>query len=175
MIIPLQSNYLVCRGTSSFFLVACATHAFSLCIETVDEEYNQWIESGDLIVISAPEGGELMQAWHLCELIRSYHVPVVALPKGHPGSLRLKMVVSAGERIELNCGIVRGTHPEQHLICASPELSGIQLTRLDEDKMGVKVDMPEHVKDIRFVLVWSEEEARFCEREIDASLQKDDF
>lgn len=173
MIISLQSDYLVCRGTSSFFLVACAPHAFSLCIETVDEEYSQWIESGDLIVVSAPEGGELMQAWHLCELIRIYHVPVVALPKGHPGSSRLKMVVSAGERVELNCGIIRGTHPEQHLICASPELSGMQLARLDGDKMGVRVDMPEHVKDVRFVRVWSVDEERFCEMEVDASLLKE--
>ncbi|MDR2854683.1 MAG: alpha/beta hydrolase [Methanomicrobiales archaeon] len=167
MIIPLQSNYLVCHGTSSFFLVACATHAFSLYIETVDEEYSQWIERGDLIVISAPEGGELMQAWHLCELVRRYHIPVVALPKGHPGSSRLKMVVSAGERVELNCGIIRGTHPEQYLICASSELSGMQLARLDGDEMGVRVDMPDHMRDLRFLLVWTVHEEQFCETEID--------
>ena len=167
MIVPLQSNYLVCRGTFSFFLVACATHAFFLHIETAHEEYSQWIEIGDLIVVSAPEGGELMQAWHLCELIRSYHVPVVALPKGHPGSSRLKMVVSAGEHVELNCGIVRGTHPEQHLICASSELSGIQLARLDGDEIGVSIDMPVHAKNARFLIVQNIDEEQFCEIEVD--------
>lgn len=145
MIVPLQNNYLVCRGISSFFLVACAPESFSLCIETADEEYAQWIERGDLIVISAPEGGDLMQAWHLCELIRTYHVPVVALPKGHPGSSRLKMVASAGDRIELNCGIIRGTHPEQYLICASAELSGIHLSRLHGDEIGVMIDLPDGI------------------------------
>ena len=167
MIVPLQSNYLVCRGTSSFFLVACATHAFFLFIETVDEEYSQWIEKGDLIVISAPEGGELAQAWHLCELIHSYHVPVVALPKDHPGSARLRMVVSAGERVELNCSIIRGTHPEQHLICASYELSGIRLARLDGDDIGVSVDMPKHVKNVRFSIVQNVDEGQLCEMEVD--------
>jgi len=152
MIVPLQNNYLVCQGISSFFLVACAPQSFSLFIETIDEEYTQWIERGDLIVISAPEGGELMQAWHLCELIRIYHVPVVALPKGHPGSSRLKMVASAGDRIELNCGIIRGTHPEQYLICASAELSGIHLSRLYGNEMGVMItDLP--VTDMTFKIV----------------------
>jgi hypothetical protein len=166
MIVPLQSHYLVCRGTSSFFLVACAAWAFPLYVETVDEEYSQWIERGDLIVVSAPEGGELMQAWHLCELIRSYHVPVVALPRGHPGSSRLRMVVSAGERVELNCGIVRGTHPEQHLICASPELSGMQLARLNGNEMGVSIDIPEQIKNVRFLFVQSIDKERFRETEI---------
>jgi len=157
MIIPLQNNSLICRGTSSFFLVACAPQAFPLFIETADEEYSQWIDRGDLIVISAPEGGDLIQAWHLCELICRYHVPVVALPKGHPGSSRLKMVASAGDRIELNCGIMRGTHPEQYLICASAELSGIHLSRLDGDEMGVVItNLPD--TDILFKIVCMNEE-----------------
>ena len=167
MIVPLQDNFLVCRGTFSFFLVACAPRAFSLFVETSGDEYSQWIERGDLIVVSAPEGGDLMQAWHLCELVRSYHVPVIALPKGHIGSSRLRMVVSAGERVELNCGIVRGTHPEQHLICASHELSGISLARLDENEMGVEVIMPDHVQDIQFRIVQHVFDTLLCEMMIE--------
>jgi hypothetical protein len=34
-------------------------------------------------------------------------------------------VVSAGPEICLSCSIERGTHPEQHLLCGSDELSGI--------------------------------------------------
>jgi hypothetical protein len=121
-------------------------HAFPLYVETTQDEYSQWLERGDIVVVSAPEGGEIIHAWHLCELIRTHHVPVVALSKNHPASFRLTMVVSAGDKIELNCGIVRGTHPEQHLICASAELSGIHLSRLTDDACGVVLThVPEHV------------------------------
>jgi hypothetical protein len=80
-------------------------------------------------VVSAPEGGDLGQAMILLELIREYHAPLVVLPKGHPGSARLKMVISAGDEIELNCSIQRGTHPKQHLLCGSEEMAGMVLKR----------------------------------------------
>jgi hypothetical protein len=49
----------------------------------------------------------------------------VVLPRDHPGSKRIPYVVSIGPTIQTNCSIVRGTHPEQHLICSSDELAGI--------------------------------------------------
>ena len=67
-------------------------------------------------------------AFMLLDLVRIHHVPLIVLPRGHPGSKRLRYVVSAGPSVELNCTIRRGTHPEQHLICSSPELAGICLT-----------------------------------------------
>jgi hypothetical protein len=72
-------------------------------------------------------------AFMLLDLVRIHHVPLIVLPPDHPGSKRLRYVVSAGPSVELNCGIRRGTHPEQHLICSSPELSGIHLTGLCSD------------------------------------------
>jgi hypothetical protein len=63
----------------------------------------------------------------LLELVRTYHLPLVVLPRGHPGSRRLKHVVSAGPVITMACTIQRGTHPEQHLLCSSEELSGLVL------------------------------------------------
>jgi hypothetical protein len=63
----------------------------------------------------------------LLELVRTFRHPVVVLPQGHPGSRRLHYVVSSAPEILLSCGIQRGTHPEQHLLCSSSELAGMVL------------------------------------------------
>jgi hypothetical protein len=131
MIIPLHDEFLIIRKEVSFLLVARSGHRFSLCIETSSGEYCQAIESDDLIAVSAPEGGEIEAGVMLIELVRRYHTPLVVLEKDHPGSRRLRYVVSAGPLIETNCSILRGTHPEQHLICASEGLSGMIVRGLD--------------------------------------------
>lgn len=97
-------------------------------IETFDAEYVQGIHPDDLIAVSAPEGGELTPACYLLDLVRKYDQPVLVLPRGHPGSRRLRYVISAGPEILLSCEIVRGTHPEQHLICSSAELAGLEIS-----------------------------------------------
>ncbi len=127
MIIPLHNDFLIIRKEPSFLAVSRAGNRFSVCIETPSEEYCQAVGPDDLIVVSAPEGGGIGAAIMLTELVRHYRTPLVALPKNHPGSRRLKYVVSAGPVIRTDCQILRGTHPEQHLICASAALSGIIL------------------------------------------------
>ncbi len=127
MIAPLHDEFLLIRNGSPFLLVACAANRFSLCIATASEEYFQTIDPGDLIVVSAPEGGELEAGVILIELIRRHHTPLIVLPGSHPASRQLRYVVSAGPVVETNCSIQRGTHPEQHLICASAGLAGITL------------------------------------------------
>jgi hypothetical protein len=72
----------------------------------------------------------------LIELVRRHHTPLIVLPRNHPGSRRLRYVVSAGPVITTDCSILRGTHPEQHLICASEVLSGMTLEGREE---GVKI------------------------------------
>ncbi len=129
MIVPLGDGYLCIQSTHSFLLVGKVLSPFHLFIETYSDELCQYLEQGDLVVVSAPEGGDLGQAMILLELIREYHAPLVVLPKGHPGSARLKMVISAGDEIELNCSIQRGTHPKQHLLCGSEEMAGMVLKR----------------------------------------------
>jgi len=115
------------RGRSSFLLAACIREKFPLIIETDDEELVQGVYPGDLIVVSAPEGGETAPALYLLEMVKTYHTPVIALGKDHPASRRLSYVVSAAERIEMRCDIRRGTHPEQHLLCAADEFTGMIL------------------------------------------------
>lgn len=132
MKIPVGKDFLLIRGKKSFLLAATAQEKFTLFIETKDKELCQTVDAGDLIVVSAPEGGELRHAGMLLELIRTYHQPLVVLSKGHPGSKRLGMVVSAGPEIVPRCDISRGTHPEQNVICASDELSVIRLSSCEE-------------------------------------------
>ncbi|MDV0443279.1 alpha/beta hydrolase [Methanorbis rubei] len=115
------------RGRSSFLLVARATEKFPLIIETDTEELVQGVYPNDLIVVSAPEGGEVVPALYLLEMVATHHLPVIALGKSHPASRRISYVVSAAEKIEMRCDIRRGTHPEQHLLCTADEFAGMIL------------------------------------------------
>jgi len=126
-IVPLGRELLLIQGEHSFLLVAKASSRFTLWIETPDDEYCQTVDPDDLIVVSMPEGGPVEQARMMLELVRRYHIPLVVLPKDHPGSKRLSMVVSVAPEILLACGIQRGTHPEHHLLCSSGEFSGVSL------------------------------------------------
>ncbi len=79
----------------------------------------------------------------LIDLVRTFHVPLLVLPKDHPGSRRISYVVSVGPEIFTSCSIRRGTHPDQHLICSSDELAGITLKRSEYG-----VDISSFPKDI---------------------------
>ncbi len=110
----------------------------------------QGVEAGDLVVVSAPEGGAVEPALMLIDLVRTFHVPLLVLPKNHPGSRRISYVVSVGPKIFTSCSIQRGTHPEQHLICSSDELAGLTLKRSEN---GVEVsNLPESIipKNIKY-------------------------
>jgi len=121
------SEYLLIQGINSFLLIGKAGKPLSICIETSDTEYCQGLSVDDIIVISAPEGGPLEPAIMLLELVRTYRCPLMVLPKGHPGSKRLRYVISAGDNIRLSCSIERGTHPEQDVLCAGGEFMGLVL------------------------------------------------
>jgi hypothetical protein len=133
---------LLIRGLSSFVLAAPAREGFTLFLEDSRGEIVQSVEPDDLVVVSAPEGGPLEPALLLFRLVRDYHVPLIVLPRGHPGSRRLRHVVSVAGEIRLDCGIQRGTHPEQHLLCASAELAGIILR--GEDGAVMVENLPSH-------------------------------
>ena len=138
-----KDTLLLIRGKSSFLLAGQVGSRFPLCIETYDEEYCQTLESSHIVAVSAPEGGSVQAAWMLIELVRTYRLPLVVMPRSHPGSRRLRYVVSAGEEILLSCTIERGTHPEQHLLCSSEEMGGI---RLLGTTTGIRVqDLPDGV------------------------------
>lgn len=125
--IPLGNELLLLQGERSLLLIAKAGSRFPLCIETFDDEYCLGVDPDDLVAVSMPEGGPIGQARMMLELVRQYHIPLVVLPEGHPGSRRLSMVVSVAPEIFLSCDIRRGTHPEQHLLCSSAEFAGVSL------------------------------------------------
>lgn len=127
MIVPLKDEFLLISGTRSFLLAAKANARFAIRIEAPDREYCQTLEPQDIIVVSAPEGGALEPAIMLAEFVRTYRMPLIVLSKDHPGSKRSRYLVSAGPLISTNCTIVRGTHPEQHLVCSGDELAGTTL------------------------------------------------
>ena len=124
---PLGDRILLVRGDHSFLIAGRALAGFELFIETFEDEYSERVSADDLVVVSAPEGGDTEPARMLLELVRRYHLPLLVLPKDHPGSGRLPLVVSVSRSLQLSCDIRRGTHPEQHLICSSGELAGIGL------------------------------------------------
>ena len=125
---PGEDELVLIRAPSSSFLLAGrARDRFALVVDTVDDEYCEPVRPGDLVCVSAPEGGSVRAAAMLLLLVRDHHYPVVALPKGHPGVKRIPMVVSAAPGITLSCGIVRGTHPDQHLLCSGADLAGLVL------------------------------------------------
>lgn len=136
---PLRDDrmLLLIGGSYSFVLAGRAGHRFPLCIESFGDEVCATIEPDDMVAVSAPEGGPVEPAIILLELVRKYHHPLFVLPRHHPGSKRLRYIVSAGPEICLACGIQRGTHPEQHLLCSSDELSGILLHGLP---WGIRAD-----------------------------------
>lgn len=127
MIYPLNDELLLIRSVHSFLLVGKVNALFGLCIETTTNEYCQTVDPTDLVVVSAPEGGAIEPAIMLIEFVRTYHLPLIVLPKNHPGSKRFTYLISVAPEIITNCSIQRGTHPEQHLVCSSPELAGITL------------------------------------------------
>lgn len=140
---PLDDEILFIRGNHSFLLIARVKNGFGLCIETSHDEYCQGVEVGDLVVVSAPDDGAIEPALMLIDLVRTFHVPLLVLPKDHPGSRRISYVVSVGPEIFTSCSIRRGTHPDQHLICSSDELAGITLKRSEYG-----VDISSFPKDI---------------------------
>ncbi|MDD1674202.1 MAG: alpha/beta hydrolase [Methanomicrobiales archaeon] len=135
---------LLIAGERSFLLIGRAGESFPLFIETNTQEYCQGVEEDDLIVVSSPEGGKIEPAILLLELVRRYRIPLIVLPKNHPAIRRLRLVVSVAPEIRGQCGIQRGTHPEQGVICTSDEFGSIVLR--GEDGAVVIENLPAHAE-----------------------------
>ena len=119
MIYPLEGEFLLIRGTHSFLLVAQARCPFCPLYRNCRRRNSaRPLDPDDLVAASAPEGGALEPAIMLIEFVRKYRMPLMVLPRDHPGSKRFSYLVSAGPEIHTSCSIRRGTHPEQHLICS---------------------------------------------------------
>ncbi|KZX15068.1 hypothetical protein [Methanobrevibacter filiformis] len=102
------------------------------------EEIVMYLEKNDLIAISAFGKGEKYEKGikSLGYLTREMNSPIIVLPKDHPTSKRLSMVLSVGDTVRLDCDIIPGTHPEQDILCSCNSLSGTIITKTEN---GVKI------------------------------------
>ena len=118
-------------------------------IETESEEIVLFTEADDLFVASGFGTNEQMIEGLRCMLylVREIGSPLIVLPKNHPASDRLRMVVSAGRETTIDCGIMPGTHPEQDVLCGMEEFngmritgvaSGVQLQNMDLSKIDIR-------------------------------------
>ncbi|MGB9980425.1 hypothetical protein [Methanobacterium sp.] len=103
------------------------------------EEIVAFLEPEDIIAVSAFENSKKAEKGirSMLYLLKELNFPITVLPENHPTSGRLPMVVAAGDRINLSCNIVPGTHPEQDILCACDDLSDTQITA---SKDGVEVE-----------------------------------
>ena len=108
-----------------------------LFIATQDnEEIVQFLESDDIIAVSnfkKDKRAIKSQAY----LSREENSPLIILNKNHPSTKRLETVISIGEKVNLNCNITPGTHPEQDVLCSCDSLSGLSIMKT---KNGVKLN-----------------------------------
>jgi len=99
-------------------------------LETEKEEIILALEPEDILVASGFGTDDKTINGLKCVLymIREVGSPFIVLPKKHPASKRLKIVVSAGSRTRVSCSITPGTHPEQDILCGADEFDGIEIT-----------------------------------------------
>ena len=126
-------------GSSGELGIVKAGNHMQIFIATPEgDEIVQFLQEDDLIAVSAFSIGKKAEKGIKCmiNILRELSSPIVVLPENHPTSKRLKMVVSCGDFIKLDCSIQPGTHPEQDILCACEDLSGIEI---QAKKGGVEI------------------------------------
>jgi hypothetical protein len=103
------------------------------------EEIVVFLDKDDLIAVSAFEAGKKAEKgiMSMMYLLKEFSSPIVVLPENHPTSKRLKMVVACGPHIKLDCDVQAGTHPEQDILCACNDLSGLDINAIEN---GVEIE-----------------------------------
>nr|CBH37964.1 conserved hypothetical protein [uncultured archaeon] len=128
--ISLSSNeMLLVLGNSGTVAVVKVGVQRQFFVDTPEREIVLAMGPDELLVASGFGTGEeiVKGLWCVLYMIRELNSPLIVLPKNHPASARLKMVLAAGKRIVLSCDITPGTHPEQHLLCAMNEFDGAEI------------------------------------------------
>lgn len=133
-----ESEMLLLRGTAGTVAIVKVGQDGQFFLETENEEIVLGLEPNDLIVASAFSADEKTEKGLRCILfmIREIRSPLIVLPKNHPASPRLPIVVSAGKKTILSCDITPGTHPNQDVLCGSNEFDSLEVTGTPE---GVQI------------------------------------
>jgi hypothetical protein len=124
-----DTEMLVLHGTTGTLAIVKVGEKQQFLVETPDREIVLGLNPEDVLVASGFGTDEKIVNGLCCVLymIREVNSPLIVLPKDHPATKRLKIVVSAGKRVVLSCKITPGTHPEQHLLCGMPEFEGVEI------------------------------------------------
>jgi len=103
------------------------------------EEIVVFLGKDDLIAVSTFNSGENAEKgiMSMIYLLKEFSSPIIVLPENHPTSKRLKMVVACGDHIKLDCDVQAGTHPEQDILCACEDLSGLDINAIED---GIEID-----------------------------------
>jgi hypothetical protein len=103
------------------------------------EEIVVFLDKDDLIAVSTFDSGEKAEKgiMSMMYLLKEFSSPIIVLPENHPTSKRLGLVVACGDHIKLDCNIQAGTHPEQDILCACEDLSGLDINAVED---GVEID-----------------------------------
>ncbi len=128
--IPLNNNeMLLLRGDKGTLGIIKAGENGQFFLETEKEEILLALDPDDLLVASGFGTDKKTINGLKCVLymIREVGSPFIVLPKNHPASKRLKIVVSAGDKTRLSCSITPGTHPEQDILCGADEFDGVEI------------------------------------------------
>ncbi len=128
--IPLNyDEMLLLKGKEGTLGIIKAGEHNQFFLETEKEEILLALDPEDLLVASGFGTDEKTINGIKCVLymIREVGSPFIVLPKDHPASKRLKVVVSAGPRTRLSCSIKPGTHPEQDILCGAQEFDGLEV------------------------------------------------
>ena len=137
--IQLNNNeMLLLRGKEGTLGIVKVGEKNQFFLETEREEILLALEPDDLLVASGFGTDDKTINGLKCVLymIREVGSPFIVLPKNHPASKRLKIVVSAGSRTRVSCSITPGTHPEQDILCGADEFDGVEISGV---KGGVEV------------------------------------
>jgi hypothetical protein len=128
--IPLSDNeMLLLRGKDGTIGIVKGGENNQFFLETENEEIILALETDDLLVASGfgTDNKTINGLKCVLYMIREVGSPFIVLPKKHPASKRLKIVVSAGSRVRLSCTITPGTHPEQDVLCGADEFDGVEI------------------------------------------------
>ncbi len=129
--IPLNyDEMLLLRGNEGTLGIVKVGEENQFFLETDTDEIILMLEPEDVLVASGFGTDEKIINGLKCVLymIREVRSPFIVLPKKHPASGRLRIVVSAGSKTRISCSITPGTHPEQDILCGSDEFDGVEIS-----------------------------------------------
>jgi hypothetical protein len=138
-----ESEMLLLRGMAGMVAIVKVGPHGQFFLETEKEEIVLELEPHDLIVASAFSVDKKIEKGLKCVLymIREIRSPLIVLPKNHPASPRLPIVVSAGNKTVVSCDITPGTHPNQEVLCGSNEFNSLEIIGTQE---GIQIkNIPE--------------------------------